>query len=90
VLPCKYQNCTNPSCPFLHTDAAGKVIPPPALTDPSIAVVRPFKGDSKKPATPHGKQPYARPPPGGGGGGNKSVNFNPKAKSFVPVSRCSL
>ncbi|WVQ99583.1 hypothetical protein IAU59_006719 [Kwoniella sp. CBS 9459] len=31
-LLCKYQNCTNPSCPFRHEDAAGNPIPPPALT----------------------------------------------------------
>ncbi|ODN82084.1 hypothetical protein L202_02399 [Cryptococcus amylolentus CBS 6039] len=28
---CKYQNCTNPSCPFRHEDANGNPIPPPAL-----------------------------------------------------------
>lgn len=31
-LLCKFQNCTNPSCPFRHEDAEGKPIPPPALT----------------------------------------------------------
>ncbi|WWD17198.1 hypothetical protein CI109_101636 [Kwoniella shandongensis] len=31
-LLCKYQNCTNPSCPFRHEDASGNPIPPPALT----------------------------------------------------------
>ncbi|OCF33019.1 hypothetical protein I316_05357 [Kwoniella heveanensis BCC8398] len=31
-LLCKYQNCTNPSCPFRHEDAAGNPIPPPALS----------------------------------------------------------
>lgn len=31
-LLCKYQNCTNPSCPFRHEDESGKSIPPPALS----------------------------------------------------------
>nr|XP_018262867.1 uncharacterized protein I303_04352 [Kwoniella dejecticola CBS 10117]OBR85025.1 hypothetical protein I303_04352 [Kwoniella dejecticola CBS 10117] len=31
-LLCKYQNCTNPSCPFRHEDENGNSIPPPALT----------------------------------------------------------
>ncbi|WWC89218.1 uncharacterized protein L201_004136 [Kwoniella dendrophila CBS 6074] len=31
-LLCKYQNCTNPSCPFRHEDEEGNPIPPPALT----------------------------------------------------------
>lgn len=31
-LLCKYQNCTNPSCPFRHENAQGSPIPPPALT----------------------------------------------------------
>nr|XP_019011077.1 uncharacterized protein I206_04385 [Kwoniella pini CBS 10737]OCF49858.1 hypothetical protein I206_04385 [Kwoniella pini CBS 10737] len=31
-LLCKYQNCTNPSCPFRHEDENGNPIPPPALT----------------------------------------------------------
>lgn len=31
-LLCKYQNCTNPACPFRHEDAEGNPIPPPALT----------------------------------------------------------
>ncbi|KAK8864495.1 hypothetical protein IAR55_001745 [Kwoniella newhampshirensis] len=31
-LLCKYQNCSNPSCPFRHEDANGNPIPPPALT----------------------------------------------------------
>ena len=29
---CKYQNCTNPACPYRHEDASGNPIPPPALT----------------------------------------------------------
>ncbi|WVO16183.1 hypothetical protein L204_103853 [Cryptococcus depauperatus] len=43
-LLCKYQNCTNPSCPFRHEDDAGNLISPPALivsqkakTDTSVA-----------------------------------------------------
>lgn len=35
-LLCKYQNCTNPACPFRHEDAEGKAIPPPALSAPRI------------------------------------------------------
>lgn len=31
-LLCKYQNCTNPACPFRHEDAEGNAIPPPALS----------------------------------------------------------
>lgn len=33
-LLCKYQNCTNPACPFRHEDADGNTIPPPALSAP--------------------------------------------------------
>lgn len=29
---CKYQNCTNPACPYRHEDASGNAIPAPALT----------------------------------------------------------
>lgn len=29
---CKYQNCSNPACPYRHEDANGNAIPPPALT----------------------------------------------------------
>ena len=36
-LQCKYQNCTNPSCPFRHEDAQGNSIPPPALTAAKLA-----------------------------------------------------
>ncbi|WVQ72454.1 hypothetical protein IAR50_002006 [Cryptococcus sp. DSM 104548] len=32
-LLCKYQNCTNPSCPFRHEDANGNAIAPPALAN---------------------------------------------------------
>jgi len=31
-LLCKYQHCSNPSCPFRHENADGNPIPPPALT----------------------------------------------------------
>lgn len=29
---CKFQHCTNPTCPFRHEDAEGNFIPPPAQT----------------------------------------------------------
>ncbi|CED83875.1 Nuclear polyadenylated RNA binding protein [Phaffia rhodozyma] len=34
---CKFQNCTNPSCQFLHVDAAGQPTAPPALANPALA-----------------------------------------------------
>ncbi|WVQ80821.1 hypothetical protein IAT38_002928 [Cryptococcus sp. DSM 104549] len=36
-LLCKYQNCSNPSCPFRHEDENGNLVPPPALTNPKPA-----------------------------------------------------
>ena len=98
-LPCKYQNCNNPSCPFLHTDAEGNAIPPPALTDPSLAVPHPKKepkfASAPKPKPYHapvskgGFSPYTKgksTPIAASGGMNKSVKFNPEAAAFVPVS----
>ncbi|KAL7413548.1 hypothetical protein BDY24DRAFT_388888 [Mrakia frigida] len=104
-LPCKYQNCNNPSCPFLHTDDQGNPIPPPALTDPSLAVPHtkkdpkfvsaPPASSSSKPWLKNGGggggfSPYSKSKPAGGAmsasGMNKSVKFNPEAKSFVPKS----
>ncbi|WVR06954.1 hypothetical protein IAU60_003990 [Kwoniella sp. DSM 27419] len=40
-LLCKYQNCTNPSCPFRHQDAEGNPIPPPALTAAKAKAAKP-------------------------------------------------
>lgn len=39
---CKYQNCTNPACPFRHEDAEGNAVPAPALTKAkSASTVKP-------------------------------------------------
>lgn len=71
-LPCKYQNCNNPSCPFLHTDDQGNTIPPPALTDPSLAVPH-TKKDPKFASAP---LPHALSKPWKAGGGG----FSPYTK----------
>lgn len=55
-LLCKYQNCTNPSCPFRHEDENGNPIPPPALTAAKAA-----KDAAKSTPTPKAQAPIPQP-----------------------------